>query len=53
MNNDLVKERKQSETDAEDKANKFAKKVKDEKNTISSEQAEKRVREILGLPAKP
>ena len=53
MNNDMVKEQNQSEKDAEAKANNFAKKVKDEKNSMSSEEAETRVREILGLPARP
>lgn len=41
-----------TDTDREKPANDFAKTVADEKDTLSKEDAEKRVREILDLPPK-
>ncbi len=50
--NDLVKEANESDADAEKNANGFNDKVMKEKDTLSYEEAEKRVREIFDLPPK-
>lgn len=52
MNNDMVKEANQSNPDAEKNAEDFANKVGNEKDTMSEPDAEKRVREVLGMPLK-
>lgn len=52
MDNDLVKEYNKSVTEAENTADAFVNKVDREKNTMSKADADKRVREILGLPPK-
>ncbi len=50
MNNDMVREYNQSEEDAEKNAETFANTGQREKDTLSKEEAEKRVREIFGVP---
>jgi hypothetical protein len=47
---DFLKEANRTEKESEDVANAFADKVDKEKDTMSKEDAEKRVREILELP---
>jgi RHS repeat-associated protein len=53
MNNDMVREVTQSEQDAEKNAEAFANTSESEKDSMSKEDAEKRVREIFGIPPKP
>jgi hypothetical protein len=50
MNNDMVKEFNQTEKDAEKNAEAFANGAENEKDTMSKEDAETRVRDILGVP---
>ena len=49
---DLVKEYNQTSQEAESKANAFVDKVDHEKNSMGEEEAETKVRGILGLPPK-
>ncbi|PYT00374.1 MAG: hypothetical protein DMF63_07325 [Acidobacteria bacterium] len=51
MAENLVQEQLKTREDAEKTAGDFAKKVNDQKKTVSEEEAEKKVREILGLPS--
>jgi hypothetical protein len=52
INNDMVRERNQSDKDAEKNAEALRKTIDRESNTMEPKEAEKRVREILGLPPK-
>jgi hypothetical protein len=52
MNDDMVREYNQSEEQAEKNAEDFANKIEKEKDSMSEPDANKRVREILGMPAK-
>jgi hypothetical protein len=52
MNTDLVKEVNQGEQQAEQNAETFANRVEEE-TSLSEGDAEKRIREIFGIPAQP
>ena len=53
MNTDLLKEVNQGEQQAEQNAETFANTIEKEKDSLSKEDAEKRIRQIFGIPAQP
>lgn len=50
--NDPVRQQNQAEAEDEKSANGFAEKIRKEKDSLSEDEAEKRVREIYGLPSR-